>query len=269
MELGLNGQVVVVAGAANGIGRAITQEFAAEGAHVALLDRDPAVESLAGQWRGQYPGELRAVVVDVTDYAGLDQAARQIEQDLGPVAHVVFAVGIGSGQTGFPFWNVDPQRWEPVLRVNLLGAVYTIYAFTPAMIERRFGSVLFLASVAGQIGSQTDPPYSASKAALINFAQGAAKDLAAYDIRVNTLNPGMVDTQLNRTIWAAICRNLPEDQRPDYESWAAEKLKRMVPLNRWQEPEDIAAMAVFLASVRAKNITGQTINVDGGFVMHS
>lgn len=137
------------------------------------------------------------------------------------------------------------------------------------MLKRRRGTFLFLGSVAGQIGSQTDPPYSASKAALINFAQCAAKDLAPYTIRVNTLNPGMVNTKLNHSIWAASVKNLPSEERPDFETWAAEKLKRVVPLNRWQEPEDIAAMAVFLASERSKNITGQTINVDGGFVMHS
>jgi NAD(P)-dependent dehydrogenase (short-subunit alcohol dehydrogenase family) len=79
----------------------------------------------------------------------------------------------------------------------------------------------------------------------------------------------MVNTQLNRAIWAASNQRLPPEERPDFETWAAEKIKRMVPLNRWQEPEDIANMAVFLASDRARNVTGQCVNVDGGFVMHS
>ena len=129
-------------------------------------------------------------------------------------------------------------------------------------------AMLFLASVAGQIGSQTDPPYSASKAALINFAQCAARDLAPYGVRVNTLCPGMVQTALNRSVWEAWVRQQPEGQRQSYEEWAGEKVRRVVPLGRWQTPEDVAAMAVFLASPRANNITGQTINVDGGFVMH-
>jgi NAD(P)-dependent dehydrogenase (short-subunit alcohol dehydrogenase family) len=269
MDLKLTGQVAVVVGAANGIGRAIARAFAEEGAQVALLDREPAVADLAGQWRAVYKGKLLGLVVDVTDYGALRQAAGQVEQELGPVAHVIFTVGIGSGKTGFPFWNVEPERWGSVLQVNLLGAVHTIHAFLPPMIERRQGTFLFLASVAGQIGSQTDPPYSASKAGLISFAQCAAKDLAAYNIRVNILNPGMVNTQLNRAIWAASNQRLPPEERPDFETWAAEKIKRMVPLNRWQEPEDIANMAVFLASDRARNVTGQCVNVDGGFVMHS
>jgi NAD(P)-dependent dehydrogenase (short-subunit alcohol dehydrogenase family) len=127
--------------------------------------------------------------------------------------------------------------------------------------------MLFLASVAGQIGSQTDPPYSASKAALINFAQCAAKDLAPYGVRVNSLCPGMVKTALNESVWEAWARRQPPEQRLDYEQWAADKIRRLVPLGRWQEPSDIAAMALFLASPLAANVTGQTINVDGGLVM--
>jgi NAD(P)-dependent dehydrogenase (short-subunit alcohol dehydrogenase family) len=128
--------------------------------------------------------------------------------------------------------------------------------------------MLFIASVAGQIGSQTDPPYSASKAALINFSQCAAKDLAPYGVRVNSLNPGMIKTALNQSVYHAWAARQPEGTAPGYETWAAEKIEKLVPLNRWQTPEDIAAMAVFLASARAANVTGQTINVDGGYVMH-
>ena len=140
--------------------------------------------------------------------------------------------------------------------------------FAPGMAEARAGTLLFIASVAGQIGSQTDPPYSASKAGVINFAQCAAKDLAPYGVRVNALCPGMVKTALNRSVYEAWAARRPETERPGYEAWAGEKVKAIVPLGRWQTPEDIAAMAVFLASPRAGNVTGQTINVDGGYVMH-
>jgi len=128
--------------------------------------------------------------------------------------------------------------------------------------------MLFLSSVAGQIGSQTDPPYSAAKAAIINFAQCAAKDLAPLGVRVNTVCPGMVQTPLNRAVYEAWAREQPPATRRSFEAWTAEKIQKLVPLNRWQQPEDIAAMAVFLASNRGRNITGQTINVDGGYVMH-
>jgi NAD(P)-dependent dehydrogenase (short-subunit alcohol dehydrogenase family) len=194
--------------------------------------------------------------------------AQQLSGVFGRLDHIVFAVGAGSGKFGFPFWNVDPGDWHRVLEINVVGAVNVAHAFVPALTQQQSGTMLFLSSVAGQIGSQTDPPYSAAKAALINFAQCAAKDLAPYNVRVNTICPGMVKTALNRSVWEAWARLQPESERQPYEEWAEEKIKRLVPLGRWQDPEDVAALAVFLASEAAKNITGQTINVDGGFVMH-
>ncbi len=268
MDLGLKGQVAVVAGAAQGIGRAIAQAFAAEGANVALLDRDESVQTTAGTIAESGPVQALALRADVTDSAAMQQAADEIRVRLGRIDHVVFAVGIGSGKFGFPFWNLTPEDWPRVLMVNVVGAVNVAHAFTPTLREAGAGTLLFLSSVAGQIGSQTDPPYSASKAALINFAQCAAKDLAPFGVRVNTLCPGMVQTALNRAVYEAWARQQPEGQRSTYEAWAGEKVRKVCPLGRWQTPEDIAAMAVFLASTRAVNVTGQTINVDGGFVMH-
>ena len=156
-----------------------------------------------------------------------------------------------------------------MLNVNLLGAVNVTHAFAGAMAAARRGTFLFISSIAGQIGSQTDPPYSAAKAGLINFAQCAAKDLAAYQVRVNCLSPGMVKTELNRSVWQAWNSRQPTAEQRSYEDWADDKIRRTVPLARWQEPDDMAAAAVFLASPRARNITGQTLNVDGGQVMHS
>jgi NAD(P)-dependent dehydrogenase (short-subunit alcohol dehydrogenase family) len=97
----------------------------------------------------------------------------------------------------------------------------------------------------------------------------AARDLAPFGVRVNAICPGMVQTALNRGVWEAWARQQPQQQRQSYEEWAGDKVRRVVPLGRWQTPEDIANMAVFLASGRAANVTGQTINVDGGWVMHS
>ena len=117
--------------------------------------------------------------------------------------------------------------------------------------------------------SQTDPPYSAAKAGLINFMQCAAKDFAPHGIRVNALSPGMVQTALNEAVWAAGQARLPASSRQPYAEWAAEKIRKVSPLGRWQTPAEFAAMAVFLASDHAKNITGQTISTNGGRYMGS
>jgi 2-hydroxycyclohexanecarboxyl-CoA dehydrogenase len=281
MDLGLAGNVVIVFGAARGIGAAITRAFANEGAHLAAIDRDPSVDELA-----KAIPQCLSLVADVSDLNAVRQTSHAVEARFGSCDHVVFAVGVGSGKFGFPFWKLEPADWDPVLKINLIGAVNVAHAFAPTMagaasresdVDLTDGhgvsgnssrSILFLSSVAGQIGSQTDPPYSAAKAALINFAQCAAKDLAPSGVRVNTLCPGMVKTPLNRGVYEAWAREQPEIERSTYEAWTADKIKKLVPLNRWQQPEEIAAMAVFLASSQARNITGQTINVDGGYVMH-
>lgn len=251
MDLNLKDKTVAVLGAARGIGRAIADAFAAEGCRVHGFDRDKAAAFI-------HEGDV-ASAESVSGFANMIRA----------VDHVVFAAGIGSGKFGFPFWNLSPADWPRVLEVNLIGAVNAAHAFAPKLIASGGGSMLFLSSVAGQMGSQTDPPYSASKAALVNFMQCAAKDLAPHGVRVNALSPGMVKTDLNRSIWAAGQQRLPEAQRQSFDDWAAEKIRKVSPLGRWQLPEELAAMAVFLASDQARNITGQTINIDGGQVMHS
>lgn len=251
MDLQLQGQTAVVIGAASGIGRAIAEAFLAEGCRVRGFDLREAEG-------------LDITVGSVADDAVLRAFAASCE----PVDHVVYAVGAGSGKFGFPFWNLEPGDWARVLDLNLVGAVRAAQAFAPQLIARR-GSLLLLSSVAGQIGSQTDPPYSAAKAGLINFMQCAAKDFAPHGVRVNALAPGMVRTPLNQAVWAASQARLPEAERQDYEAWAEEKIRKIAPLGRWQTAEECAALAVFLASPQARNITGQTLNVDGGQVMHA
>ncbi len=268
MDLQLAGEVAVVVGGARGLGHAIATAFVAEGADVAIVDRDAESPSLARELASTGQARTAGFVADVTDFAAMQRTAAEIRSHFGRCDHIVFADAIGSGKFGFPFWKLDPSDWDRVLRVNLGGAANVAHAFAPGLAEARRGTMLFIASVAGQMGSQTDPPYSASKAGVINFAQCAAKDLAPYGVRVNTLCPGMVKTALNQSVYEAWAASQPETGRPSYEEWADEKIRVLIPLRRWQSPEDIAAMAVFLASRKAENVTGQTINVDGGYVMH-
>jgi 2-hydroxycyclohexanecarboxyl-CoA dehydrogenase len=267
MNLRLGGEATVVAGGALGIGRAIALEFAREGAPVAIVDILPATGDVAQQVAAESGASVVGYVADMSDDSAILAAAKAIEAELGPVRHAVYAVGAGSGKYGFPFWKLAPADWPRVLDVNLVGAVRMAHAFAPLLAERRRGTLLFLSSVAGQIGSPTDPPYSASKAAILNFMQVAARDLAPYGVRANAICPGMVKTSLAEAVFGAWLERQGAGEQRTFDEWASEKIGRVTPLARWQEAEDIAAMAVFLASENAKNITGQTFNIDGGQVM--
>lgn len=259
LDLGIAGKVAVVIGGESGIGAACVKVLAQEGSIVSSWDLQ----------RKQSENEISFRGVDVTKGEQVQAAWNDTEERLGPVEILVHAAAIGSGYFGFPFTHVPVQAWHKVLEVNILGMANVAHVAGPAMQSRKSGSMVFLTSIAGQMGSQTDPPYSASKAANINFAQCMAKDLAPHGVRVNCVSPGMVKTPLNASIWEAWNAQQPSDLRLSYEEWAARKIRLVVPLGRWQQAEDIAAMVIFLSSPRSSEVTGQTINVDGGSVMHS
>jgi len=272
MDLGLRERVAVVTGGASGIGQATARLLLAEGALVGILDRSEATgdvaRGLADEAGHASPRRCVARQVDIVDAHAVQQAADALEAELGPVGIVIHCAAIGSGKFGFPFDHLSPADWPRVLEVNILGMVHVAHAFGPRLRARRQGAMAFVSSVAGQIGSQTDPPYSAAKAANINFAQCLAKDLAPHGVRVNTVCPGMVPTALNRSVWQAWHDQQPPERRLSYEDWAGAKVRQVCPLGRWQTAQEVAEMLVFLCSDRAASVTGQTINVDGGFVMH-
>ncbi len=258
MDLKLSNSRVVVFGAANGIGKAVVAAFRSEGAQVFQVDLKPLDEAYSA-------------AVDISDSEAVKSLVDQVGADWGGIDHVICTAAVGSGKFGFPFWNLGAEDWRRVLDVTLIGSVNVALAVQPWLcagdsVEK---TLLLFTSVAGQIGSQTDPPYSAAKAGIINFTQCAAKDFASYGVRVNALSPGMVRTHLNESVWAAGQAKLPLAEQKSYQEWAEAKIANTAPLKRWQEVEEFAAMAVYLASPCARNITGQTINIDGGQVMHS
>lgn len=268
MDLGLAQKVAVVVGGASGIGLACVKRFLEEGAKVVIWDRAEIDHAKMKELVGSEEDNLHSFVADITEISSVEKALSQTFSRHSKIDHVVHAAAIGSGKFGFPFTNLSPSDWPKVLDVNIMGMVNISHTLAPELIKHSGSTITFIGSVAGQIGSQTDPPYSAAKAANINFAQCIAKDLAKHGVRVNVVNPGMVQTPLNRSVWQAWADQQSPETWLSYEDWAGAKIKSIVPLGTWQTPDDIADMIVFLSSQRARNVTGQCINVDGGFVMH-
>jgi NAD(P)-dependent dehydrogenase (short-subunit alcohol dehydrogenase family) len=258
VDLHLLGKTALIVGGSSGIGAACVRRFVDEGARVIiwdiLVDSAPDVG-------------IKPIYCDVTKLASVELALKETALQSPTIDCLVHAAAIGSGYFGFPFSRVPLESWGRVLEVNVMGMANVAYAVAPIMQQQLGGSMVFLSSVAGQIGSQTDPPYSASKAANLNFAICLAKDLAAHRIRVNSVCPGMVKTKLNRSVWQAWHDAAPLAERLEYERWAEEKIRKVCPLGQWQSVDDIADAILFLSSSRAAQITGQAINVDGGFVM--
>jgi len=215
--LNLDKQKIAVFGGARGIGRAIADGFLTERCRVWTFDREPN-ESVVP------PGQA-SVIGDVTQYDEVSAFADAV----GDVDHVVFSVGAGSGKFGFPFWNLEPSDWARVLEINLIGAVNVAHAFAPKLIARGKGSMLFLVSVAGQIGSRRTLPTALPRRDSSISPSARPRTLAPYAVRVNALSPGMVKTDLNRSVWEAGQANLPPSERVDYAIWAEEKIRKVSP----------------------------------------
>lgn len=242
----LAGKTAIVTGAAGGIGAAAARALAAEGARVALLDRDAervaaAAAAIAG---------ARAYPADIADKAAVERVFAAAARDLGGIDILVNNAGIES------VWTIErmPEAdWDRVLDVNLKGAMLCTQAAVPSMKARGGGAIVNVASVAGKrISFSGGASYTASKAGLLGFTRHAAFELGLYRIRVNAVCPGP-------TLTPMIERNLDAAQRKSVEA--------MVPLGRWVLPEDVAAAIVFLAGDGAAMCTGTSIDVDGGVLV--
>ncbi|HVE29675.1 MAG TPA: SDR family NAD(P)-dependent oxidoreductase [Mycobacteriales bacterium] len=240
----LTGKTALITGASRGIGAAIAAAFVAAGAKVALNSR--GAEQLQ-----KTADEVGAAVVlpgDVTD----EEAARAVVagaiDGLGQLDVVVNNVG-GNGVM-VPFPQLRFPGWTKVMRLNVESAVHVLQAAAPHLLERRTGSVINVASVAGLSATPAMAQYGASKAALISLTRTLAVEWASTGVRVNALCPGWTATDLNRTLWE------------NEEVFAG--LTATIPMGRWAKAEEMAGPAVFLASDASSFMTGQTLVVDGG-----
>lgn len=241
------GRTALVVGGASGIGRATAERLAAEGAAVAVADLDlPLATHLAGDLR-----DASAFEVDLADPGAVRAMVTDVESSMGAPDVVVQAAGWDRVSR---FVETDPDFWDRVLAVNLRGPIAVAHAVLPGMIERGSGSIVFVSSDAGRVGSSGEVVYSGAKGGVIAFAKALAREVSRHRIRVNCVAPGPTDTPFLRIFG-------PDSER------ILEAMVKQTPLRRLAAPEDIAGAITFLSSTDADHITGQTLSVSGGLTM--
>ena len=254
----LAGQVAIVTGGGHGIGRAIALRFAAEGAALVLTGTGyQALEATAGELRGNGV-RATAMLADVADEAAVVRLVGATIAEHGQLDILVNNAGI-AGPTAAAV-DMEREAWDRTLAINLTGAMLCAKHALPHMIARRRGRILNITSVAGFIGYPLRSPYAASKWGMIGLTRSLALEVAAHDITVNAIAPGSVrGERMSGVIRRRAQATGRSDAEIEQEYVAQAALKRMV------EEEDVAAMALFLASDEARNITGETLSVSGGF----
>ena len=244
----LEGQVAVVTGSGNGIGRAIALRFAREGADIGVLDIDEKSAAATGEAVRSLGRRSVVSVTDISDPKAVNEAIGAIVEELGRLDVLVNNAGI---EKRAPFLEITPEDWQRQVDVNLSGTFYCTQAGARAMATRGYGRVVNLSSVAGLIGPIDLAAYGAAKAGIIGLTRAAALDLADFGITVNAIAPGPIETELMLGVWSAEARR----ERPQHGAIA-----------RFGTVEEIAHTALFLASPESGFLTGVTISVDGGAV---
>jgi 3-oxoacyl-[acyl-carrier protein] reductase len=243
----LAGKAAIVTGGASGIGREIAPRLAAAGAAVVVADRDgEGAETVAGEISASGDRAL-GWAVDVRDAGGCEAMISAARQEFGRLDVLVTSAGIARSQ---PFLQTSLELWQETLDVNLTGTFLCCQAAAPAMIEAGGGRIITLASVSGQRGGISRAAYGASKGGVITLTRVMAVELAQYNITVNSIAPGPIETPM------ASVMHSPANRA----AWVGS-----VPAQRYGTPAEVAAAVVFLASDEASYITGHVLNVDGGF----
>ena len=242
----LTGKTALVTGATRGIGRAIALRFAAEGADVAFTYRSQheAAQSLVEEIEA-LGVKAKAYASDAASFEDAHKVVDDVKATFGRIDVLVNNAGITKDGL---MMRMDEAQWDTVIDTNLKSAFNFIHACTPVMARQRCGSIINMSSVVGESGNAGQCNYSASKAGLIGLAKSIAKEMGPRGIRANCIAPGFIETDMTGA--------LPENVKTDWE--------KQIPLRRAGTPEDVAGVAVFLASDLAGYVTGQVVNCCGG-----
>lgn len=244
-------RTAIVTGASRGIGRAIAVDLAAHGYDVALFGRDQAALSETAEAVTAVDGAVRVAIhtVDVADQAAVDAAVAKVAADFGRID--VAVANAGQSQDAL-ILRLKASDLDRLIDVNLKSAFYLSAAVAKIMFKQRSGSIIFVSSIVGIAGNPGQSMYAATKAGLLGLTRSLAKELGSRNVRVNAVAPGLIET--------AMTAELPEAARKGFLDGIA--------LGRPGTPDDVAGVVTFLASDAARYVSGQTIVVDGGYLMH-
>jgi NAD(P)-dependent dehydrogenase (short-subunit alcohol dehydrogenase family) len=255
----LSGKRAIVTGAGRGIGRSIALALANAGADVAVTARTSSeLDTLVGEISALGRHSL-AVSCDVTDPEQVQHMASTLLEGLGGIDILVNNAGNAGSHK---FLNHSDELWHRMLAINLTSVYYVSKAFTPKLVEQRSGRIITIASIASRVGGGYIAAYTAAKHGVLGLTRALATELLPYNITVNAICPGYVDTPMTDGSVANITARTGMS-----EAQARETLAKTSPQHRLIEPEEVASIAVFLARDSSKGITGQAINIDGGGVM--
>ena len=245
----LEGKTALITGAARGIGKAIALKYASEGANVAFTDL--AIDDIAKATESEIAAfgvKVKGYASNAADFADTEKVVAEVMNDFGRIDVLVNNAGIT--RDGL-MMRMTEQQWDMVINVNLKSAFNFIHAITPIMMRQKSGSIINMSSVVGASGNAGQANYSASKAGMIGLAKSIAKELGSRGIRANCIAPGFIITDMTG--------QLSEEVRNE---WA-----KQIPLKRGGTPEDVANVALFLASELSSYVSGQVIHVCGGMNM--
>jgi NAD(P)-dependent dehydrogenase (short-subunit alcohol dehydrogenase family) len=256
----LDGQVAIITGAGRGIGRATALELARLGADIVIAELDPVTAERTAAEVQALGRRASVVPTDVTVRADLSAMVERTCAAFGRIDVLVNNAGIY--RAAVPL-DITEEHWDAVMDINAKAVFFASQAVLPTMIAQKRGAIVSLASMAGKVGSRTNLPYNASKAAVISMTKSLALAHAADGIRVNCVCPGYVETDM----WTAVARDQSTLMGLSPEEFTRQRAAQ-VPLGRMERPEDVAKVIGFLASDRAGYMTGQALNVTGGLIMH-
>ncbi len=266
MDLKIKDKIAIVTGGGNGIGKAIAMRLADEGAKVVVADLNgEAARNVVDEIKAK-GGDGLAVSCDAIKPEDVDAMVQKTIDAYGAIDILVNNVGGGTGIA--LVIKSEVEQWDKTVELNLRSVYLSCRAVAKAMIPRKQGRIINISSISGKSGEPLLGPYCASKFGVIGFTQVMAKELARYDITVNVVCPGYVYTPGWEKLAQALKDNQPALADKSLQEIFEARVKSVTPLRRPQPPEDIADMVAYLASERARNITGQAVNVDGGAVMN-